>query len=141
LRIAADQPDALPALHLLAGARHRDLQELEPAGGNARAERRDPVRIARAGAQDDLAGAIAQLRQQLPFDHGLDLVRVEHGKRDRIAPPGHLGDGSGSLTAECRQPRSPGCIDVEAGHGQTCPEQPKRQRLAHQPDADKSHRH
>ncbi len=79
--VAADKADAVAVPDLLAGAGHRRFEKTQPAG-DTRAERRDAVRIAGAGAQHDLAG---RGRKQRALDHILDLIGVEHGEHDRLA--------------------------------------------------------
>jgi hypothetical protein len=124
--------------HLLAGAGDRRLEECQATPGDARTERRNPVRVAGAGAQHHLARRIAGRRQDIPLDHLLDVPRFEHGEQDAVALAGNVADRGGRLPAQRRQPRSLGCIDVEADDGKPGAQQPMGERLAHQADADQS---
>ncbi len=103
------------------------------------AERGNAARIAGADADHGLAGALAQRRQQLPLDHGLDLARIEQGEHDGIAAAREVGERGGGVAPEAGEPCGPGRVDVEADDGQARREQPNGQRLAHQADADKPH--
>ncbi len=85
--IAADEADAVALAHLLAGARHRHFEKAQ-ALRDPRAERRDAVRIAGAGADHDLAG---RRGQQRALDDVLDLIGREYREHDRIAVARDVG--------------------------------------------------
>ena len=108
----------------MARTRHRRFEKTEAALRNTRAERRDPIRVARAGAQHDLAGTLTERRQYSVLDHLLDLIRTEHGQHDGVASTGDVGGGRGRLPTEHHQPISSCPIDVEADDVQPCANEP-----------------
>jgi hypothetical protein len=130
LRIAADQPDPLAAADLPTRTGHGRLQQSEPARRHAPAERGDPVGIAGAGAEHDLAGPLAQCRQQLAFDDSLDLIGTEYGQHDGIAAPRQIGDRPCWTAPEFRELGALRRVHIEADDLEALSTQAMRQRLA-----------
>ena len=132
-RVAADEAQPIACTHLRTRTRHRHFEKPQGAG-DARAKRRDPVRIASRGADHDLAGGE---RQQRALDDILDLIGREHRKHDRLAVPRDVGERC-RAHADLRHAICLGRIDVVSDDGKARGEETGGIDLAHQAEADEA---
>src|SRR5262249_34262428 len=134
--VAPDQPDPLAAGDLAARSRNRSFQKAQPAFADTLRQASNALGVASARAKHDFGRALARGRQELPFDHVLDLIGAEHRNHDGIAAPREIANGGGSTAAELRELDVFGAVDVEAYDREAGAKQAAHKCLAQQAEAN-----
>lgn len=129
--IAADQRHAVATANLVAGAGYRHIEIANPARNDTGCKRSHPIGITCAHAEDNLARAIAERRQELFLDNILDLLGVEHSNDDATRRFGQICNRGHGTTANLPKSRAPRGVNVKSGDGNAGFDQPARIDLAH----------
>ncbi|HEX2257022.1 MAG TPA: hypothetical protein VHG92_10065 [Afifellaceae bacterium] len=135
--VAAAERDRLAVRHLGAGARQRDVEEVDAVAARPAGKRRDARRVAGAGDEHDLP---VRRRSRLRHaawsqQHRLDLVGIEDGDQYSVAGSRHVGGRGRPAAAHRLQPGAGRGVDVAADHREAGAQEALRQRGADQAEA------